>query len=114
MRKQFILLLVLACWGAGTWGAVPHEKKYADYVNPLMGTLSEIQLSTGNTYPAIARPCTESIGRFGSKANLHEFALNLILEPLQFRRMRPFAVKGFNERTEMSFHTVKHRKALFL
>ena len=56
MRKQFILLLVLACWGAGTWGAVPHEKKYADYVNPLMGTLSEIQLSTGNTYPAIARP----------------------------------------------------------
>ncbi|MBS1447116.1 MAG: glycoside hydrolase family 92 protein [Odoribacter sp.] len=56
MRKQFILLLVLAGWGAGTWGAVPHEKKYADYVNPLMGTLSEIQLSTGNTYPAIARP----------------------------------------------------------
>ena len=56
MRKQFILLLVLACWGAGPWGAVPHEKKYADYVNPLMGTLSEIQLSTGNTYPAIARP----------------------------------------------------------
>ena len=56
MRKQFILLLVLACWGAGTWGAFPHEKKYADYVNPLMGTLSEIQLSTGNTYPAIARP----------------------------------------------------------
>ena len=51
MRKQFILLLVLAGWGAG-----PHEKKYADYVNPLMGTLSEIQLSTGNTYPAIARP----------------------------------------------------------
>ncbi len=56
MRKQFILLLVLAGWGAGTWGAVPYEKKYADYVNPLMGTLSEIQLSTGNTYPAIARP----------------------------------------------------------
>ena len=56
MRKQFILLLVLAGWGAGAWGAVPHEKKYADYVNPLMGTLSEIQLSTGNTYPAIARP----------------------------------------------------------
>lgn len=56
MRKQFILLLVLAGWGAGTWGVVPHEKKYADYVNPLMGTLSEIQLSTGNTYPAIARP----------------------------------------------------------
>ena len=30
-------------------------KNYSDYVNPLMGTLSEHQLSTGNTYPAIAR-----------------------------------------------------------
>ena len=28
----------------------------ADYVNPLAGTLSEFALSTGNTYPAIARP----------------------------------------------------------
>ena len=28
----------------------------ADYVNPLVGTLSEFALSTGNTYPAIARP----------------------------------------------------------
>jgi len=29
---------------------------YADYVNPLMGSLSTFELSTGNTYPAIARP----------------------------------------------------------
>ena len=29
---------------------------YADYVNPLMGTQSTFELSTGNTYPAIARP----------------------------------------------------------
>lgn len=29
---------------------------YVDYVNPLVGTLSEFSLSTGNTYPAIARP----------------------------------------------------------
>ena len=28
----------------------------ADYVNPLVGTLSEFALSTGNTYPTIARP----------------------------------------------------------
>jgi predicted alpha-1,2-mannosidase len=27
-----------------------------DYVNPLMGTLSDFSFSTGNTYPAIARP----------------------------------------------------------
>ena len=29
---------------------------YADYVNPLVGTQSTFELSTGNTYPAIARP----------------------------------------------------------
>ncbi len=29
---------------------------YTDYVNPLMGTQSTFELSTGNTYPAIARP----------------------------------------------------------
>ncbi|WP_262246432.1 GH92 family glycosyl hydrolase [Parapedobacter soli] len=27
-----------------------------DYVNPLMGTMSKYELSTGNTYPVIARP----------------------------------------------------------
>ncbi|MGL4493513.1 MAG: hypothetical protein ACRCT5_11775, partial [Tannerellaceae bacterium] len=27
-----------------------------DYVNPLVGTQSTFELSTGNTYPAIARP----------------------------------------------------------
>ncbi|MDR2423192.1 MAG: GH92 family glycosyl hydrolase [Prevotellaceae bacterium] len=29
---------------------------YVDYVNPLMGSLSKMSLSTGNTYPAIAMP----------------------------------------------------------
>ena len=29
---------------------------YADYVNPLMGSLSSFELSTGNTYPATAMP----------------------------------------------------------
>jgi putative alpha-1,2-mannosidase len=36
-----------------------NEKYYTDwvsYVNPLMGTDSEFELSNGNTYPAIARP----------------------------------------------------------
>ena len=32
-------------------------KNYSDYVNPLMGTLSEHQLSTGNTYPARHQRC---------------------------------------------------------
>ena len=34
----------------------PSPLSPADYVNPLVGTLSEFALSTGNTYPAIARP----------------------------------------------------------
>ena len=29
---------------------------YTQYVNPLMGTQSSFELSTGNTYPAIAMP----------------------------------------------------------
>ena len=31
-------------------------KDWTQYVNPLMGTQSSFELSTGNTYPAIARP----------------------------------------------------------
>ena len=34
----------------------PSPLSPADYVNPLVGTLSEFALSTGNTYPASARP----------------------------------------------------------
>ena len=34
----------------------PTGKNYADYVSPLVGTQSTFELSTGNTYPAIARP----------------------------------------------------------
>ena len=32
------------------------SRDYADLVNPLMGSQSTFELSTGNTYPAIARP----------------------------------------------------------
>lgn len=32
------------------------KTSYADYVNPLMGSLSSFELSTGNTYPATALP----------------------------------------------------------
>ena len=30
------------------------EKAPVDYVNPLIGTLSDFKLSAGNTYPAVA------------------------------------------------------------
>ena len=36
--------------------SVPLAENPVDYVNPLMGTLSDFNYSTGNTYPAIARP----------------------------------------------------------
>ena len=32
------------------------QSDLVDYVNPLIGTMSKNSLSTGNTYPAIARP----------------------------------------------------------
>ena len=53
--KKILLLscIVLACLGVDaritTGGPV-------DYVNPLVGSLSSFELSTGNLYPAIARP----------------------------------------------------------
>lgn len=50
MRKHFLLsclLGVVCCLQA---------KDFTQYVNPLMGTQSSYELSTGNTYPAIARP----------------------------------------------------------
>lgn len=51
MKKTSFLFSMLLFF-AGIVGAVD----YADYVNPLMGSLSTFELSTGNTYPAIARP----------------------------------------------------------
>lgn len=50
MRKlvAFICLLSCAFW--------VQAKDFTQYVNPLVGTQSTFELSTGNTYPAIARP----------------------------------------------------------
>ena len=50
MRK---LLLSMCFLGCALWA---QAKDLTQYVNPLMGTLSSFELSTGNTYPAIARP----------------------------------------------------------
>ena len=49
------VLLLTSCGGATTMQEEASTSP-ADYVNPLVGTLSEFALSTGNTYPAIARP----------------------------------------------------------
>lgn len=51
MKKRNLFLILLACLFT-----VGQAKDYVDYVNPLVGTQSTFELSTGNTYPAIARP----------------------------------------------------------
>ena len=55
MRKTFMgvalcLLTTLQAFAGGV------KKEVVDYVNPLVGTESKFELSTGNTYPAIAMP----------------------------------------------------------
>ena len=50
MKKCWLLFLVLSCT------LLAESKDWTQYVNPLMGTQSSFELSTGNTYPAIARP----------------------------------------------------------
>ena len=49
--KKLALLIMIMCFAL-------HGKatNYADYVNPLIGTQSTYEFSSGNTYPAIARP----------------------------------------------------------
>lgn len=62
MKKNFLLscavaLLGLAsCQQGGALTANEENVDLADYVSPLVGTQSTFELSTGNTYPAIALP----------------------------------------------------------
>lgn len=50
MRKILLTACLIAC------SLMSEAKDWTQYVNPLMGTQSSFELSTGNTYPAIARP----------------------------------------------------------
>lgn len=56
------VLMLAAAFGFGlltnSVSAAAHTDKFdpVEYVNPLIGTQSTYELSTGNTYPAIARP----------------------------------------------------------
>ena len=50
MKKLFLSVVALCVM------LFVQAKDYADYVSPLVGTQSSFELSTGNTYPAIARP----------------------------------------------------------
>lgn len=50
MRKILLTACLIAC------SLMAEAKDWTQYVNPLMGTQSSFELSTGNTYPAIAHP----------------------------------------------------------
>ena len=52
MRKKLFIIISLI------WTTISSASTLepVDYVNPMVGTLSNFQLSTGNTYPAIAMP----------------------------------------------------------
>ncbi|MDR1335284.1 MAG: glycoside hydrolase family 92 protein, partial [Tannerella sp.] len=57
MKKNLRLVLVLFALSSGTEKAAAETSPDpVDYVNPLTGSQSTYALSTGNTYPAIARP----------------------------------------------------------
>ena len=52
LKRLFTALFALASMSAGA----ANTAEPVDYVSPLVGTLSKFELSTGNTYPAIAMP----------------------------------------------------------
>ncbi len=60
IRYILTLLIVVSIYLQGIAQDSPdsenHYTDWVSYVNPLMGTDSEFELSNGNTYPAIARP----------------------------------------------------------
>ena len=55
MRKTIVCLALALLSAAGAM-AKSDKLSPVDYVNPLVGTESKFELSTGNTYPAIAMP----------------------------------------------------------
>ena len=50
MKRLLLIACVLSCT------VFAKAKDWTQYINPLMGSQSTFELSTGNTYPAIARP----------------------------------------------------------
>lgn len=58
MKKHFFLMAAAFALATTATSALPagNNEDWAGYVNPLMGSESDFNLSTGNTYPAIAMP----------------------------------------------------------
>ena len=60
--KKLLILAITLCSSLFTVDAAD-KKDLVDYVNPLVGSQSKISLSTGNTYPAIARSEERRVGK---------------------------------------------------
>ncbi|MDY6384121.1 MAG: hypothetical protein SPL26_01155, partial [Bacteroidales bacterium] len=56
MRKWIIAAAAITCAACGTTENHYDMLDPVDYVNTLTGTESTYELSTGNTYPAVAMP----------------------------------------------------------
>ena len=54
--KKICTLLFCSAIMSSSWAQVQEVDEPIDYVNPLTGTLSKYELSTGNNYPTIAMP----------------------------------------------------------
>ena len=59
MRRNLFLVFLLLTFVINGHAFIVQTP--VDYVNPLVGSASKSELSTGNTYPAIALPPTEPI-----------------------------------------------------
>ena len=55
MKRLSVIIAALLC-AASCTTETPQTSEPVDYVSTLVGTLSKFQLSTGNTYPAVALP----------------------------------------------------------
>ena len=55
MKKNFLIVMLVLTSAIQALGKMA-KMDCVDYVNPLVGTESKFELSTGNTYPAIAMP----------------------------------------------------------
>ena len=56
MKKLFCVFAFAAVCNFAHSQTVTHVTDPVEYINPLMGTQSKVDLSNGNTYPAIALP----------------------------------------------------------
>ena len=56
LKDTLIVLALLGAVSCSAGAAAEGEKSPVDYVSTLVGTMSKPEFSTGNTYPAVARP----------------------------------------------------------